>query len=297
MLEGGKKRLLRLDVTVGKRFESKRRANLASPITRVDDIDTPTLELVGDDDAQKAAEFFLNQGTPDCLRESRISPLAVIKTPTLLKTPKLMDNYSSNQFIQFQQEEEDQQSSTSLQTPVVNVNPSNPLQSYVHEPQPYDDSDYPFQMDVAYQTPIGLPQQHHEPSQPLVKPLTYAPPPSYETLVAPSHQLPATVEEISTHHPFHNPNSPSGSSTSSSQVHSPAGGYTSSQESKRKRSFSDDGSKRNKPTKKQQLDALCDKKKFLENRNQELRDDVSKYERACKRLKTMLYARIQQQRA
>jgi len=296
MLEGGKKRLLRLDVT-GKRFEPKKRANLASPITRVDDIDTPTLELVGDDDAQKAAEFFLNQGTPDCLRESKVSPLAVIKTPSLLKTSKLMDNYPGNQFIQFHQEEEEQQASSSLQTPVVNVS-SNPLQSYInpltlHDPHTYEDTDYPFQMDVTtYQTPIGLSQQ----SQPVVKPLIYAPPPSYETLVAPSHQLPATVEEISIHHPYQNPNSPSGSSTISSQVHSPAGGYASSQESKRKHSFSDDGSKR-KPTKKQQLDALCDKKKFLENRNQSLKDDVSKYERACKRLKTMLYARIQQQRA
>jgi len=103
------------------------------------------------------------------------------------------------------------------------------------------------------------------------------------------------VEEILTHL-FQNPNSPSGSSTISFQVHSPAGGYTSSQGSKRKQSFSDDGSKR-KPTKKQQLDSLCDKKKFLENRNQDLRDDLSKYERACKKLKAMLYARIQQQRA
>jgi len=289
MLEGGKKRLLRLDVTVGKRFEPKRKANLASPITRVDDIDTPTLEL----DAQNAAEFFLNQGTPDCLRESKVSPLAGIKTPSLLKTSKLMDNYPSSQFIQFQQEEEEQLSSSSLQTPVVNDNTSNPLTlSYVHDPH-YDDSDYPFQMDVTYQTPTGLSQQHHE-SQPVVKPITYAPPPSYETIGAP-HQLPATVEEISTHL-FQNPNSPSGSSTISSQVHSPAGGYTSSQGSKRKQSFSDDGSKR-KPTKKQQLDSLCDKKKFLETRNQDLRDDVSKYERACKRLKAMLYARIQQQRA
>jgi len=286
MLDSGKKRLLRLDV--GKRFEL-RKGNLASPITRVDDIDTPTLELVGDDDAQKAAEFFLNQGTPDCLRESKVSPLSIIKTPTLLKPSKLMDNYPSNQFMQFQQDEEEQQAS--LQTPVVNVNPSNPLHSYVHDSQvhdsQYDDSDYPFQMDVAYQT-----QQ----SQTVLKPLTYAPPPSYETLVAPSHQLPAPVEEISTHQAYPNPPSPSGSSTISSQVHSPAG-YTSSQESKRKQSFSDDGSKRSKPTKKQQLDALCDKRKFLESRNNELRDDVSKYERACKRLKAMLYARIQQQRA
>jgi len=152
MLEGGKKRLLRLDVTVGKRFEPKRKANLASPITRVDDIDTPTLEL----DAQNAAEFFLNQGTPDCLRESKVSPLAGIKTPSLLKTSKLMDNYLSSQFIQFQQEEEEQLSSSSLQTPVVNDNTSNPLTlSYVHDPH-YDDSDYPFQMDVTYQTPTGL---------------------------------------------------------------------------------------------------------------------------------------------
>jgi hypothetical protein len=42
---------------------------------------------------------------------------------------------------------------------------------------------------------------------------------------------------------------------------------------------------------------LCNRKKTLESQNHQLREDVAGYERACRRLKDMLYQRIREQRA
>jgi len=149
--------------------------------------------------------------------------------------------------------------------------------------------------------------------------IEYAPPPqapfnnlpvlSHETIH--SSQLPESVIEYHGSHRqtgsptmaattsqyLMGPESPSGESSISSQTLSPGFlGSISHESSKRKRSMSDEG-KGKRPTKKQQLDTLCHRKKSLENENHRLREDVAGYERACKRLKDMLYQRIREQRA
>lgn len=128
-----------------------------------------------------------------------------------------------------------------------------------------------------------------------------------------SSQLPESVMEQSfgrpssvSSHVLIQPYSPSGSSDLSSQVPSPtgagsrSGSFSQDGSNKRKRSTSDEGGNRGKsgrPTKKQQLDMLCNRKKTLESQNHQLREDVAGYERACRRLKDMLYQRIREQRA
>lgn len=123
-----------------------------------------------------------------------------------------------------------------------------------------------------------------------------------------SSQLPESVIESfqrpPSTHVLMQPHSPSDSSDMSSQVPSPAcpgsrSGSFSQDSNKRKRSASDEGcrGKSGRPTKKQQLDMLCNRKKILEHQNHQLREDVAGYERACRRLKDMLYQRIREQRA
>ena len=102
-------------------------------------------------------------------------------------------------------------------------------------------------------------------------------------------QLPESVLEI--HRPSVSSVGPSESSSSS-----PPPSPKCNPDLKRKRSDSDCG-KKGRMTKKQQFDALCSRKSQLEDENFNLKEKVDGYERACRRLKQMLYNRIKQQRA
>ena len=181
----------------------------------------------------------------------------------------------------------------SLTTPVVDPN----FPPFPQLTQHYDYADHSDFLDQS----IGLTG-----TTPLIQtagvsassnPLTYATPPQYQSTFteseAPSQShLPESVLEIHHRQSISSVDRPSESSSSSPPPASPQQNVG----VKRKRSDSDVG-KKSRMTKKQQFDALCNRKNKLEEDNNNLKERVAGYERACRRLKEMLYNRIKQQRA
>jgi hypothetical protein len=188
--------------------------------------------------------------------------------------------------------------SESLSTPVVDPNFA-PAFSSSHSLTHMDQSALyePFQMEQAeYVNPHRMLIDPVVPDTPSSGfPLQYADPPQYQRFECPPDQsshrlLPESVMEI--HRPSISSVGPSESSSSSPPA-SPKG----HSDLKRKRSDSESGNKKGRMTKKQQFDALCSRKSQLEEDNFSLKEKVDGYERACRRLKQMLYNRIKQQRA
>lgn len=207
--------------------------------------------------------------------------------------------YSSSGFVP-------QQQTTSLTLQPVTTNITDSLTTPVVDPnfppfpqltQQYDYADHSDFLDQS----IGLTG-----TTPLIQtaavtasnnPLRYATPPQYQSTFteseAPSQsQLPESVLEIHHRQSISSVDRPSESSSSSPPPASPQQNVG----VKRKRSDSDVG-KKSRMTKKQQFDALCNRKNKLEEDNNNLKERVAGYERACRRLKEMLYNRIKQQRA
>lgn len=197
--------------------------------------------------------------------------------------------------------------SESLSTPVVDPNFAGPqFPSTTHTLANMDAAMYdalpfqPDQTDILFRDPGSGMLESGSSSYTL----QYATPPQFQpqydlssapvSAAEPTSHLPESVLEMAHHRPSISSVGPSENSSSSSQPSSPK--TSSAPDLKRKRSDSDCG-KKGRMTKKQQFDALCNRKTQLEEDNFNLREKVNGYERACRRLKELLYNRIRQQRA
>lgn len=328
-----------------------------------DSLETPSLDLIEEDQVSEAAKFFLDQPTPDIemrgLMTNPFTPVTSNANPlrNYIKREPVDDEVipvtsSSNQrlsrmeypydldsFLDEQHTPTTQQHqqilTDSLSTPVINPNfGGNPFvfrqqqptlaSTFIEDPAPSQS----FVDETATYASSSSTQLEYAPPPQSFHDMDVLPQPHPQAIHSNLSQLPESVIEsfqgsqVSSHHHrqtasptmaastsqyMMGPYSPSGESSISSQAPSPgmvgmasrSGSF--SQESsgaKRKRSTSDDGGKgKGRPTKKQQLDLLCTRKRSLENENHRLREDVAGYERACKRLKDMLYQRIRDQRA
>lgn len=258
-------------------------------------------------------QFLEEQQLDSFLEEQHQQPQQQPQVTESLSTPVVNPNFGGNPFQSFRQQNA---IPASIHLP-FNLSTGSTAasfddNSFVDESAAYHSSSR------SELTSTGHHQHQHEST------LQYAPPPhsSFHTMetanVGVPHaslihsDLPESVLEQSFHRPVspsvsHSllpPYSPSGSSSISSQVPSPSAGgghgsrsgsFSQDSSQKRKRSTSDEGGRKSsggRPTKKQQLDMLCGRKKSLENQNHQLREDVAGYERACRRLKDMLYQRI-----
>lgn len=225
---------------------------------------------------------------------------------TVAFDPHLLQSSSYGQHTQ-QQSCLSVSQSESLSTPVVDPNFAGPhFPSTTHTLANMDSAMYemPFQTDqtdILFRDPVSAMESASSSYT-----LQYATPPQFQPQyemssgTGPAEQqsvtshLPESVQEMAHHRPSISSVGQSENSCSSSQPSSPKD--SSVPDMKRKRSDSDCG-KKGRMTKKQQFDALCNRKTQLEEDNFNLREKVNGYERACKRLKELLYNRIRQQRA